>query len=332
MTTETAFTQIEKATSPKTLFSGSDDPKKRYKTWARVVHPDVNPDQRDRAAEAFAKLVDFWTKFNLVQSNIYTFKTKKSEYQATGPVFSDATCDVYEVLGVDERFIRVPRAPRTDDLMGRETTALKRFAGPHDGWDFPVAFTGKLLETARSSDGRRFHVVEYPQDLRTLHELKTLLPAGVKIPDLAWMMRRILTGLSAAHKDGIVHGAPVPSNIAIQAEMHGVVLTNWTSSTSLGGGERVLAVDPRYKRLIAPEILKKEPPTPASDIYTAARTFKLLAGDYLTPRFSAFVRGCTFEKADLRPQSAYELRNEFDELLERAYGPRKFRPFNWPDE
>lgn len=332
MTTEATFQLIERANSPRDLFADADHPKRTYRAWAIMVHPDKNPDQPERAARVFHKLNVLWDKFHLQERNVFTFTTKKHEYHATGPDFSDAACDTYHVEDMEDTFIRVPRAARMDDLMQREAAALKRFKASHDGWDFPIAFVPEIQEIARAKDGRRFHVVRHATGLRTLHELHRLRPAGVKLPDLAWMMRRVLTGLSAAHKDGIVHGAPVPSNLTIQAEMHGVVFTNWTSSASPNDGERVLAVDPRYKKLIAPEVLQKEHPTPASDIYTFARTFKLLAGDYARPWFNAFVRGCSLERPGLRPQSAYDLREELDELLERAYGPRRFRPFFWPDE
>lgn len=331
MTKEATFERIERATSPIELFGSADQPRRLYRGWAIQLHPDKNPTDQERAAQAFIKLNQLWDQFHLNEQKIYTFKTRKAEYFASGPVLSDAACDIYEVKDQTDAFIRVSRTVRADDLMQREAAALRRFVAPKD-WQFPLPFVPELRETARASDGRRFHVVRHATELRTLHDLHRLLPAGVRLRDLAWMMRRVLTGLSAAHKDGIVYGAPVPSNIAIQAELHGVVLTNWTSSASPSDGERVLAVDPRYKKLIAPEVLRKETPTPASDLYTFARTFKLLAGDYLTPWFSAFVRGCSLEDPQRRPQSAYELRLELDDLLERAFGPRRFRPFQWPDE
>lgn len=336
MTAEAAFKRIEGATSPADLFAGFPDPRKRYRALAVIVHPDKNPGEEDRAKGAFARLQEMWRRFEQGDLDpVYTFTTKRSRYTAAGPVLVDASCQVYAVQEPESEFntfIRVPRAPRSDDLMQREATALRRFAGKHDDWDFPLAFVPHLQEVARSQDGRRFHVVRQATGLRTLHDLHTRLPAGVKLRDLAWMMRRVLTALAAAHKDGVAYGAPVPSNVAIQSELHGVVLTNWTSSADLRSAERVLCVDPRYKSLIAPEVLRREPATPASDLYTFSRTFKLLAGDYATPWFNAFVRGCSLERPTLRPQSAFDLREEFDDLLERAFGPRRFRPFVWPGE
>lgn len=332
MTRDTAFETIERAKSPGDLFSDPDRAKKRYHAWAIMVHPDRNPDQQKRAERAFHKLNELWIKFERGDRGLYTFSTRKATYEATGPALVDAACNVYQAVDVEDTYIRVPRSARSDDLMLREAAALRRFHEVGKDWTFPSAFTSELVEASRAKDGRRFHVVRHAADLHALHDLHRLLPAGVKLRDLAWMMRRVLTGLAAAHKAGIVYGAPVPSNLAIQAELHGVVLTNWTSSADPSAGERVLAVDPRYKKLIAPEVLKKETPTPASDLYTFARTFKLLAGDYSTPWFSAFVRGCSLEDPRRRPQSAFELREEFDDLLERAFGPRRFRPFAWPEE
>jgi hypothetical protein len=45
----------------------------------------------------------------------------------------------------------------------------------------------------------------------------------------------------------------------------------------------------------------------------------------------AFARGCLLTAENRRPQDAWRLLAELDDLLERLYGPRRFRPFQLPD-
>ena len=40
-----------------------------------------------------------------------------------------------------------------------------------------------------------------------------------------------------------------------------------------------------------------------------------------------FADGCCYAAPRMRPQDAWRLLAEFDELLENLYGPRTFRPF-----
>lgn len=42
---------------------------------------------------------------------------------------------------------------------------------------------------------------------------------------------------------------------------------------------------------------------------------------------AAFAAGCTLASPVWRPRDAWQLLREFDDLIERLWGPRKFRPF-----
>jgi hypothetical protein len=48
------------------------------------------------------------------------------------------------------------------------------------------------------------------------------------------------------------------------------------------------------------------------------------------PRLLRFARGCTLAAPRMRPQDAWRLLAELDELLGDLYGPRTFRPFALP--
>jgi hypothetical protein len=55
-----------------------------------------------------------------------------------------------------------------------------------------------------------------------------------------------------------------------------------------------------------------------------------LIGGRAPARMAAFARGCLLASPGRRPQDAWRLLAELDEMLERLYGSRKFRPFAMP--
>jgi hypothetical protein len=59
----------------------------------------------------------------------------------------------------------------------------------------------------------------------------------------------------------------------------------------------------------------------------ATHTMTYLMGDRAPRPLRAFAGGCTQHALHRRPDDAWRLLSELDELLERLYGRRKFRPF-----
>ncbi|MFD0855596.1 molecular chaperone DnaJ, partial [Actinomadura adrarensis] len=79
-----------------------------------------------------------------------------------------------------------------------------------------------------------------------------------------------------------------------------------------------------------PEVPGREQASPATDIYMATRTMTHLMGDKAPAPMRSFAKGCLLASQRRRPGDAWRLLAEFDELLERLYGPRRFRPFTMP--
>jgi hypothetical protein len=52
-----------------------------------------------------------------------------------------------------------------------------------------------------------------------------------------------------------------------------------------------------------------------------------LVGNGLPKAMKRFADGCRYDAPRMRPQDAWALLGEFDELLHKLYGPRTFRPF-----
>jgi hypothetical protein len=62
----------------------------------------------------------------------------------------------------------------------------------------------------------------------------------------------------------------------------------------------------------------------------AARCVTELAGARMPGRLARFAAGCMPANPRRRPRDAWQLLAELDELLDRMYGPRAFRPFAMP--
>jgi hypothetical protein len=99
------------------------------------------------------------------------------------------------------------------------------------------------------------------------------------------------------------------------------------------------AIVSAYEAWYPPEVFDKQPPLPGLDIFMGARCMVyLLGGDPLTGELPptvpkamvSFFRGCLLPAPHHRPQQAWNLLNDFTQLIERLWGPRTFRPFAMP--
>ncbi len=163
---------------------------------------------------------------------------------------------------------------------------------------------------------------------------------------MAWMWRRLLFVLGYVHRRGIVHGAVLPAHVMILPAQHGLVLVDWCyssiASDDSNGNPPIKAIVEAYRGWYPEEVLKKQVPGPATDIAMATRcVVQLMGGDPLTGNlpdrvpvpFRAFFKGCLAVRQAARPDDAWGLLHEFDELLEHLgppYFPRRFRPFTMP--
>jgi serine/threonine protein kinase len=139
--------------------------------------------------------------------------------------------------------------------------------------------------------------------------------------DATWMWRRLLVGLGWAHRAGVVHGAIVEDHVLIHPGEHGLALVDWCYS-----GTRPVAVVP--EAAYPPEVRHDKEASPATDIYMATALMSRLIGNGMPKAMKRFADGCLYGAPRMRPQDAWALLEEFDELLNKLYGPRTFRPLN----
>jgi hypothetical protein len=101
---------------------------------------------------------------------------------------------------------------------------------------------------------------------------------------------------------------------------------------------RIPALVERYADWYPPEVVRREPPGAATDLAMASRCVAYLLGDPEPARLRGavpapvcrFLAACVLPAPAMRPDDAWGLLGELDELLGRLYGPRRFRPFSMP--
>ncbi|GAA3395994.1 molecular chaperone DnaJ [Cryptosporangium minutisporangium] len=245
-------------------------------------------------------------------------------------VVSGDLADLYGVRSADGlALLKVARDPADNDLLATEAEALRR---PIDGQY--RAYFPRLVETLRVEDPdtgeqRAANVLEFCDGFVSLADVARAYPDGLDPRDAAWMWRRLLVGLGAAHQAGLVHGAVLPEHVLIHPGEHGLVLVDWCYAVTQPGGY-VPALVARYRDAYPPEVTDRKPATPATDLYLASGLMLRLMGGRVHPALRRFATGCRLSAPRMRPQDAWRLLAELDELLHTLYGPRRFRPFSIP--
>jgi hypothetical protein len=177
---------------------------------------------------------------------------------------------------------------------------------------------------------RRINVFRWGPGFHTLEQVHEQHPA-LDGRHLAWIFKRLLTVLGFSHRRNILHGAVLPCHALIHAAGHGLQLVGWGRSVAVG--QRIRTVPARYQNWYPAEVQHQWPASPATDLFLAARCLIYLAGgdpvtnrmpEAVPPPMRRFLKTCLLESAAMRPDDAWALMEDFDELLYALYGPPKF--------
>lgn len=291
------------------------EPADAYRRLVKIVHPDVVPASRTRTAtQAFARLSALWA-----ERDGRTMTTRRGTYRV-GPLA--AAGDIANLYAMDGALLKLPRQPGDNDLMAAEARALSRLE--KDGDPRHRAYAPRLIESFTHEDQTRVrrtaNVVERLTGFVPLSELRRKIDPR----DAAWMWRRLLVGLGWAHRAGVVHGAVLPTHVLIHPAEHGLALVDWCYSVT--PGERIPALVTGFRDFCPPEVARREAAGPATDIFMATAVMRHIIDDP-PAAIRRFADGCLYDAPRMRPQDAWHLLAELDELLENLYGPRTFRPF-----
>jgi hypothetical protein len=346
---------------PQDLFgedSTFEEAQKIYRQLALETHPDRLPmdaseEELAEATAAFMQVTAMWRiARDMFDRNAWaepglsglTVKSKKREHLIGVRLERGDIADIYSCgAGV----IKIARSPRDGDLMRREVTAIKKIRRDADLENH--VYLPRLIDALRIKDSSRVErqanvfdgmLVNRPENggqWATLADVIAAYPNGIDPRDAAWIWRRLLVAIGIAHDAGIVHHAVFPEHVMILPPEHGIVLVDWCYSAELGSAP--VAVVPRYREWYPEEVTAKEPSLTETDIALAARTMiAAMGGDPVSgtlpvsvPRgMRSYFRACTLKYASQRPGDARRLTESFDDLIEKLWGPRRFREFVLP--
>ena len=312
MTSAEAIALIEAATGPDALF-GDGDAARQYRRLARLTHPDACPVD-GRAAAAFARLAELWQRHQ----------------GSHGPLV--ARGDLANLYRVRQGLLKIARDPADNDLMRREASSLGVLCAriePRLRAYFPQLVEARRRRDPGSGIERHANVLGELPGFVSLAEVGAAFGGGVDARDAAWMWRRLLVAIGAAHRAGVIHAAVLPEHVLIHPAEHGLVLVDWCYSIAARAGRLAAAVG-RYRRWYPAEVLAGLQAGPDLDIWLATRCMTELIGARMPGRLARFAAGCMLANPHRRPCDAWQLLAELDELLDRMYGPRVFRPFAMP--
>ncbi len=334
-----------------------------YRKLVTVVHPDKYPAaaEADLAREAFIKATALKTHAEAkiragtygdkkvqppaphVDSPPVVVKTKDREYTVGKRFAQGDLCDLYESTCRAERVcFKIAQSAADNDLVENESRVLKKLFPAKQKEEKFFRYLPRCLDTfmfrgAGSAETRRVNVLTMLDGYRSLEEVRCVYPDGLDYRDVVWMLKRSLAGLGFVHNQGVIHGAIIPPHVMVHPTEHGAKIIDW--SYAIEGSNHVKALSKPWRDCYAPEIFKKQTPTAATDIYMLFKcVVSLLGGDIkagtmpntVPKRFQGFVNGCLIAAPSRRPDDAWKLHEELDELLESLVGKPKYRPLTMP--
>ncbi len=351
--------QLRRTTHPEALFGelsqpASDALRQQYRRLATQTHPDYHPHHQSEAEEAF-KLLQHWYEVaqHKIERGTYgkeqliEISSPKQHYRGYESALKGDLCDLFPAWSDEGQnvLLKISRHVRNNDLLQAEAQSLKQLHRTLSSKSdlkssnhplrahFPTLVEHFQIRDEANSQ-RETNVLHFEGDYVTLKQVIAAYPTGLHPADMAWMFNRLLAALALSHEEGIIHGAVIPAHIMIRPSDHNGILIDWCYSVK--AGQAIKAISPSNKQYYPPEVFKKLPATPATDIYMAANCMvSLLGGDIASgilpdsvPKpIKALLRVCLISSPYRRMSNAWQLFDDFSDILRRLYGPPTFRPF-----
>ena len=246
-----------------------DDPDSNLKRLLRWCHPDKFEYKSDDAARAVAIFQQFNAKHASLTASVIINSKKRSYEVSADPLHKGDIADYFTTK--DELLLKITRRETTNSLMEQEARVCRSIR--EDCHEKVRQYIPKILDQflirQRSRPKRTCTVFEYNSELVSIANVLDKYPNGVGPRHVAWIYNRLLTTMAITHDAGWVHGAILPRHFLVLNRNHGGVLIEWIHSVKIG--DVIKTISKGNSDFYAPEVLKKRPATPETDIYMSAR-------------------------------------------------------------
>lgn len=342
--------QLQQISQPSQLFGTLDGDqrsalRRKYHQLVAQAHPDLHPHEQIAAQEALRQINEWYQQAQAqLSQGVYgksitlDLNTPFGHFVSYNEPWQGDLCALYPLVDNGQKLLlKVVRKGQNNDLMEAEAAALQRIErGLHGDplrGHFPSLYESFLWKSEQGAL-HRVNLLGQIEGCFTLSSVIKAFPKGLDLADAAWIFNRVLAALAKTHQLGLVHGAVLPCHILIDPRDHNGILIDWCYSVPIG--ERIRSISPSHKADYPPEVLQKLPAQPATDLYMAARCMLHLLGakhelDELSPAvpkaMQALLRVCLIPAPHRRYGNAWQLFDDFRTLLEKLYGPARFRPF-----
>lgn len=251
-------------------------------------------------------------------------------------------CNSTNKAGSQQEFaFKVVQSAADNDLLKHEATVLEALYPKDQPAEKFYRFLPKIhdsfmLRGSKARTNRQVNILPLYVDLVTLADVSKAYPSGLDYRDMVWMFKRLLMVLGFVHRQGVVHGAVLPPHVMVHPVEHGAKLVDWCYSVQdmHSSENRVKAMSTPWRDFYAPEILTKNAVTAQTDVFMAAKCMvALLGGDVksnklpstVPPQIRMFLESCLFPSQFRRPDDAWALLEEFDQMLEKLVGKPAYR-------
>lgn len=298
---------------PKELFSQYS-----YIELAKQCHPDHYVDESDKTLAEKA--------FKLLQE---LNRLKDAPFQPCGKYTlvrkwcGGDVSDIYIATKSDKTYIiKLSKGKHTNRFLINEETILKHLLVKSKGLLYDGLLPG-FCESILTETGLRANIYLWREDFLPLSAVLEQYPSGLNGRHIAWIFKRLLMILGFVHANGVLHNAIFIPHTLIDPEDHAINLIDWVSATK---DDQTISVIPKeFKSEYPPEVLNKKA-CPASDIYLASKLMLKISTPTLPVLIKQFLLSCSTQSVKSRPDNAWELHDQFNDVLVRVYGKPQFTP------
>lgn len=346
-----AAARIDRARTPEDLFGvlrGTKEERLKalavaYRRLVLVVHPDVHdaafaPLAQRAFVRATALRDDAERAICGVKRTDRRIVTARKRTYVVGDLLREGdladlfACTYVERAEEQRAVFKACRAEEDGDLLENEARVLRELYPSGQREEKFFRYLPRLVDSFVMDDDtgarRRVNVFPHFEEHVSLEDVMNAHPHGLDWRDGMWILKRLLAAFGWIHRQGVVHGAILPPHVLVHPVNHGARIVDWSYATH--EGTRVTALSSPWRAFYAPEIPNKEAVGPQTDIFMIAKTVKAILRPDIPEPIARFLATCLAPPRARRPDDAWALHEDLDELLRRLVGKRCYRPLAMP--